>query len=182
LSNKTIALDVDSNETVADVKNKVQVKEGYPSLRLKSLKILYNGKHLEDARTIQDCSIEKESVLHLRLSVRSEQYLEVAAGTSCSSASPVSPTETSDSSSSEKSDSVGSKRKRSPKRANNVEDSETLKGCSHSAVRDCMHISVETVNIACPAENLPNYLFCYSRSLCSRRVATWFSTSPRPIQ
>ena len=75
LSNKTITLDVEKDETISAVKSKLRAKEGYPALPQQNIKILYNGKQLDEDRTISDYLIEKDSVLHVRLSLRSEQSI-----------------------------------------------------------------------------------------------------------
>ena len=71
LSGKTITVDVEKGDSIAMVKCRVQEKEGYPTVNQENVKILYNGKQLEDSRSIMDYGIEKESVLHFRLRLRS---------------------------------------------------------------------------------------------------------------
>ena len=67
LTGKTYTVDVVETETVAQLKQKIQEKEGIPQ---SEQRLIFAGKELNEERALSDYNIQKASTVHMVLRLR----------------------------------------------------------------------------------------------------------------
>ncbi|CED84266.1 Ubiquitin-like protein [Phaffia rhodozyma] len=67
LTGKEIELDVDEDDQILDVKNKMEEKEGIPPSQQR---LIYSGKAMVDTNTLKSYGIQSGNVIHLVLALR----------------------------------------------------------------------------------------------------------------
>ena len=74
LNRKIITLDVDVQDTIKDVKVKIQDKMGMPTDKQR---LIFDRKQLKDDQTLADCNICVDSILHLVLQLEYGMHIFV---------------------------------------------------------------------------------------------------------
>ena len=64
ISGNTIALDVESTDSISNIKQRIQEKEG---INIEQLRLNFAGRFLEDEKTLNDYNIDKDSTINMSI-------------------------------------------------------------------------------------------------------------------
>ncbi len=67
INGKSRTIDVNSTDTIASLKQKLQEKEG---IAVDEQRLIYSGKSLENEKTLESYNVGADATLHLVLKVR----------------------------------------------------------------------------------------------------------------
>lgn len=75
LSGESITIDVDPEESIASVKQKISQHEGIPP---EQQRLIFGGKQLDSSNCVSDYNIENDCTLHLVLRLKGGETLLVS--------------------------------------------------------------------------------------------------------